>query len=163
MLTVFALLSKRSTGESRIKGALLSAMVARDIVSKAVGYEKGSSWPLNYFIASIWVSNNYTALEALNYKLSALFFGYGVSGYAEAARFYFGKAESELGVSEIITLIALTKAPSFYSPYCRAERLNQRAEYLAAQLAAYKPRLYHEPYKLPKFKMHSEIVCESAN
>ncbi len=139
-------------------GSRLTSAIAREVVS-----EKNikKHWHLNNIVVSIWAANTYSATEALDYMLSVSSFGYGQKRFDDAARFYFAKQDNELSFSEVVALMAITKSPSGFSPYCRLDNLVVRASHLAEQLAEFNPEKYGQPkFDMPNFVKHSEIKCK---
>lgn len=143
-------------------GYLLSSHVAKSFV---VGKTDGNTdWHLSNIMSSIWVSNNYTAEEALNYQLEKLYFGYNKFGLESAATFYFGKAPSDLNEMELVTLIAITKGPSIFSPYCSPVRLEEWGREITKGLKIYEPNKYKlSTYKVPDSFIENGIKCHLTN
>lgn len=83
-----------------------------------------------YIIASLWISQHWTAKEALNTQLDLGFYGHGYYGIAMAARRYLDKTPDQLTPQEAFLLIAIPKAPSMLEPYCHSDRLLKQANYL---------------------------------
>jgi len=138
-------------------GFRLTGLVARNIA-----FERNlkNNWRLNNAVISIWVSNNYSAREALNYLLSTGYYGYNQESFAEAAEFYFGKHEDHLSLSETVSLIAIQNGASVFNPYCRKNLLSKRGQYLNRQLTKYDEKTYGSfIFRLPNFVIHPEIKC----
>src|SRR3972149_1239585 len=62
----------------------------------------------------------------LEMYLNQIYFGAGAFGVEAAARTYFGKSVSELGLPEAALLAALPRAPSTYSPFEHPEQAPRR-------------------------------------
>ncbi len=138
-------------------GSRLTSLIARNIV-----YKKNfrRNWHLNNIVVSIWASNEYSATEALDHILNNAAFGYGYNKFDDAAEFYFDKLDSELSISEVVALIAITHSPSALSPYCKRDRLVIRGNNLAEKLAEFKPEKYGGlSFEMPNFISHTEIKC----
>lgn len=138
------------------KGLKLSGIVARYHLLKS----KHANPHLNNAIVTIWVSNNYTAKEALNFLLSTQYYGYQKYSFSEAAEFYFAKLPENLDWSETISLVTMSYSPSFYNPYCRQDNLIKRAKELTKKLKQWKPSKYKNfNYTFPVLVKHNEINC----
>jgi penicillin-binding protein 1A len=72
--------------------------------------------------------------EILHLYLNHINFGHGRYGVQEAARFYFGKDVSEIGLAEASLLAGLPQAPSRLSPLRHPQAAKQRQRYVLAQL-----------------------------
>lgn len=59
----------------------------------------------------------YSKDEILELYLNQVPYGSNVYGVEEASQFYFGKSVVDIGLNESAMLAALTKAPSYYSPW----------------------------------------------
>lgn len=146
--------------ESIPKGLPISAMVGDDIFFKKF---RGNRH-LERGMVAVWVTNHYSATEALNYVLNSSYFGYEKHTLAGAARFYFDKTEEELNLSEIITLITITQGPSAYNPYCNPERIEKRAAYLLKQLNLYDTESYGGySFQFPMLIKRADIHCSDNN
>lgn len=66
--------------------------------------------------------------QILELYLNRIYLGRGLYGMAVASRHYFGKAPSELSLSEIATLVGAVKAPERYNPRTRPEDARARRE-----------------------------------
>ena len=138
------------------KGMKLSGIVARHHLIKS----KHANPHLENAIVSIWVSNNYTAKEALNFLLKTMYYGYQQYSLATAAEFYFAKHPENLDWSETISLVTMSYSPSFYNPYCRQDRLIKKAKELTKKLKEWKPSKYGNfNYTFPSLVKHAEINC----
>ena len=69
--------------------------------------------------------------------LNTVYFGHGAYGAEAAAQTYFGKAASELDVSESAVLAAVLHAPSLYDPIKSAYDNKFRRDYTLDQMAKY--------------------------
>jgi penicillin-binding protein 1B len=60
--------------------------------------------------------------------------GLEVRGFAEGAKYFFGKKVSDLNMGEIALLVGLIKGPAFYSPYKHFERAKTRQRYVLERM-----------------------------
>lgn len=96
-----------------------------------------------YSIAiGIWVSQNWTAQEALNTALDSNDYGKELVGIRAAAKAYFKKMPSELNLNEIIFLVALSKGSGYYDPARYSVRLLKQMNQLIELLSTRYPKLY---------------------
>ncbi len=80
----------------------------------------------------------YTKKQIFERYLNEVFLGqigsYEVRGFAEGAKFFFGKKISELNLGEIALMVGLIKGPVFYSPYKHLERAKIRQRYVLERM-----------------------------
>lgn len=77
----------------------------------------------------------YSKDTILTMYLNEIPYGSNAYGIEAAAKTYFGKKTSELNLAEIATLVALPRAPTYYSPYgTHTEELFQRKDYVLDQM-----------------------------
>ncbi|MBI3031276.1 MAG: PBP1A family penicillin-binding protein [Candidatus Rokubacteria bacterium] len=72
------------------------------------------------------LERRYSKDRILEMYLNQIYFGAGAFGVEAAARTYFGKSVSELGLPEATLLAALPRAPSTYSPFEHPEQARRR-------------------------------------
>jgi len=72
--------------------------------------------------------------DILYLYLNQIYFGQGAWGIEEAARTYFGKSASELGVSESALLAGLPQRPSDYSPTTNPRAAERRRRYVLQRM-----------------------------
>ncbi|NOQ34573.1 MAG: hypothetical protein GQ569_01590, partial [Methylococcaceae bacterium] len=80
------------------------------------------------------------AHEALNTLLDLDYYGNQLFGIQAAAYGYFKKLPEELSLDEVIYLVALTHAPSYYE--CKPERIIKLMNRLRTLLSTHYPKLY---------------------
>lgn len=84
--------------------------------------------------------------------LNHIYLGHGRYGIEEAARYYFGKHASELGLDEAATLAGLIAAPERFSPRRDPEKALVRRAYVLQQMLQKRfvtEELYQHVLKLP--------------
>jgi penicillin-binding protein 1A len=89
------------------------------------------------FITAVQIEKNYTKQEILEMYLSVAFFGRSAYGISSAAQIYFGKAPSELTVSESAILIGLLKGPGAFDPFRHMQRSVDRRNTVIDQMIKY--------------------------
>lgn len=72
---------------------------------------------------SFRLNSEYSKEKILELYLNRISFGNNASGIEEAAKTYFGKPASEVGVLGATILASLPKGPTYYSPYTYRDRL----------------------------------------
>lgn len=72
------------------------------------------------------IEQKYSKQEILEAYLNTVYFGEGYYGVEAAARGYFGKPASELGVEEAALLAAIVRSPSLDAPCVSRERAGKR-------------------------------------
>jgi Transglycosylase len=85
-------------------------------------------------LGSLWISFRWTAEEALAEIALHGYFGHRFRGIEAASVSYFGKPVEALTMPQAAALVALTRAPSRYSPWCHPDQLLPR---VASLLAAF--------------------------
>ena len=80
----------------------------------------------------------YSKKQIFERYLNEVFLGqigpYEVRGFAEGAKFFFGKKVSDLNTGEIALMVGLIKGPAFYSPYRHLERAQTRQRYVLERM-----------------------------
>ena len=114
---------------------------------------------LKEWVIAIEFEKRYTKGEILAMYLNKYDYLYGANGIAAASKTYFGKDQSDLGVSEAATLVGLLKNPWIYNPIVYPENANKRRAVVMKQMIrndkldteTYK-QLNAEPIDISKFK-----------
>ncbi len=80
----------------------------------------------------------YSKQQIFERYLNEVFLGqigaYEVRGFAEGAKYFFGKKVTDLNSGEIALLVGLIKGPAFYSPYKHYERAVIRQRYVLERM-----------------------------
>jgi hypothetical protein len=103
---------------------------------------------LEWIAASIWVSRNWNAEEALTTILHESYFGHDFKGIQQASQGYFGLAVDNLSISEGALLAGLVRQPQTNDPWCHARHANAFAKDLMTKIdpmATFSPRLLPAP------------------
>lgn len=145
------------------KGMNVSNLVSRRLLRLRESEHDPTSqgdWHINSMVVSIWVSNNYSALEALEYLLDGAFFGNSVYGVEAALEFFFEKEMDEVNISEAIILYAVLYNPLRLFPCSDNQRFLKRVEYLAERLKVVAP-LRHQGFKfeMPEMSRAVKKLC----
>jgi len=80
----------------------------------------------------------YNKKQIFERYLNEVFLGqigsYEVRGFAEGAKYFFGKKLDQLNMGEIALLVGLIKGPAFYSPYKHLDRAKTRQRYVLERM-----------------------------
>lgn len=80
----------------------------------------------------------YTKQQIFERYLNEVFLGqigaFEVRGFAEGAKYFFGKKVNDLNTGEIALLVGLIKGPAFYSPYKHFDRARIRQQYVLERM-----------------------------
>ena len=108
----------RSRGE-RLEGAsTITQQLARNLLGKTyVGTDDSAGRKWREAAAAIKLTFTYNKEEILRLYLNRAYTGYGVYGFKDAAKLYFGKETSELSLSEAATLVGLLPSPETINPF----------------------------------------------
>lgn len=126
-------------------------------------------------ILAIEIEQKYSKDEILKMYLNEIPYGANAYGVQAAAETYFGKDAKDLKLEECALLAAITKAPTYYSPYgSHTDEMKDRQEIVLDYMAeqdyidqktadkAKKKKLtfakYHENIKAPHFVMYVKEV-----
>ena len=89
------------------------------------------------FLAPV-LEMKYSKKQIFERYLNEVFLGqigsYEVRGFAEGAKYFFGKKVTDLNTGEIALLVGLIKGPAFYSPYRHFERAKIRQRYVLERM-----------------------------
>ncbi len=88
--------------------------------------DKSLDRKLKEAVLAIELERRYPKDRILEMYLNQIYFGHGAFGVEAAARTYFGKSVSDLGLPESALLAALPRAPSTYSPFEHPEQARRR-------------------------------------
>jgi membrane peptidoglycan carboxypeptidase len=108
----------RSRGE-RLEGAsTITQQLARNLLGKTyVGTDDSAGRKWREAAAAIKLTFTYNKEEIMRLYLNRAYTGYGVYGFKDAAKLYFGKEASELTLSEAATLVGLLPSPETINPF----------------------------------------------
>ena len=128
----------------------VASLAARVLVSRTPVAESRSVLirQIREMAVAIWVSQHWTAEEAMRTVLAGSYFGHGFYGLSHAVQGYFGLPTEELSVGEAAVLAGLLRSPRRYDPWCQSERSRAFAEVLVAKIepgAIFAPRLLPTP------------------
>src|SRR5690606_6164347 len=111
-----------------------------------LNHEKSYKRKLKEAYYAVILENNYTKDEILEGYLNTIYFGHGIYGIYDAARFYFNKHPSELTINEAAILAAIPKGPSLYSPLTNFPN-NQKRKNLILSLMRKQNKISESEYE----------------
>jgi penicillin-binding protein 1B len=89
------------------------------------------------FLAPV-IEFKYSKQQIFERYLNEVFLGqvgaYEIRGFAEGAKYFFGKQVNELNMGEIALMAGLIKGPVFYSPYKHLDRAKTRQRYVLERM-----------------------------
>ncbi len=122
-----------------IKGGMLlegGSSITQQLIKNAyLSPERTLSRKIKELILSIALERRYSKDEILNFYLNQIPYGSNSYGIEAAAQTYFNKPAKELNLAEVVYLVAMPKAPSYYSPYGNhGEELKSRANHILSRM-----------------------------
>ena len=122
-----------------IKGGTLAeggSSITQQLIKNAyLSPEQTLSRKIKELILSIALERRYSKDEILNFYLNQIPYGLNSYGIEAAAQTYFNKPAKELALTEVVYLVAMPKAPSYYSPYGNhGEELKSRANHILSRM-----------------------------
>jgi len=122
-----------------IKGGTLAeggSSITQQLIKNAyLSPERTLSRKIKELILSIALERRYSKDEILNFYLNQIPYGSNSYGIEAAAQTYFNKPAKELALTEVVYLVAMPKAPSYYSPYGNhGEELKSRANHILSRM-----------------------------
>ncbi len=121
----------RAGGEIKQGGSTITQQMVKTLF---LSPEKKFRRKIREMILARDIEQRLSKQEILHLYLNQIYFGHGAYGIGEAARTYFGKQVSELGVSEGALLAGLPKAPSRYSPFRNPDESERRRRYVLERM-----------------------------
>jgi len=98
--------------------------------------------------------------------INTVFYGHGIYGIKNAAKYYFNKDPKDLDLNESSMLAGVINGPSYYSPYIDGKRAKQRQKRVLDQLVKQKyitqekaDQTYKTPFQLNKNPSSSLITA----
>ncbi|HAK56953.1 MAG: PBP1A family penicillin-binding protein [Vicinamibacterales bacterium] len=82
------------------------------------------------------IEKRYTKREILTLYCNQILFGHGAFGVEAAARMYFDKSASDLGLEEAALLAGIIQTPARQSPFVNPDRARSRRSYVLGRMEA---------------------------
>ncbi|MBE5943436.1 MAG: hypothetical protein E7258_00790 [Lachnospiraceae bacterium] len=117
------------------------------------------------------LEKKYTKEQIVEYYLNTIYLGRGVHGIQSASEKYFGKDMTELTVSEIAVIAAITQNPSKYDPVTSPEQNAERRELVLDKMlelnyitkAEYETALADDVYKRIDAEHEEQVASYAYN
>lgn len=103
-------------GEIQQGGSTLTQQLARSLLRNYVGTENSIGRKLREAVVALKLETVYSKDYLLLTYLNRIYLGSGLSGFEDAARFYFAKSAADLTLSEAATLVGILPAPNQFNP-----------------------------------------------
>ena len=113
-----------------------------------------TDWHLSIASASIWISRNWTADEAISTVLSDSYFGHGLHGIESAAQTYLGVQLTDLTSVQTMFLLVIIDGPTRFDPWCNPEFHRKRFELLSERV------LDSEDYASVELRQQPTVKCD---
>jgi penicillin-binding protein 1A len=112
-------------------GSTLTQQLAKNIFLTA---DRSLSRKIQELLLSLWLEQRFSKDQILTIYLNRVYFGAGAWGVDAAARTYFDKPATDLGLVESAMLAGLLKAPSRYNPASDPEQAMARTRQVLANM-----------------------------
>jgi 1A family penicillin-binding protein len=130
---VGAVLRNLQEGRRAEGGSTITQQLARlSFLSRGKTYRR----KLKEVIVAAYLENLFSKQDILEMYLNKAYFGDGLHGVEAAARGYFGKSASDLGVDEAALLAGLIQSPSTYAPTVNMDRAVARRNVVLQTMVA---------------------------
>ena len=119
-------------------GSTLTQQLAKNLYPREYSWTGGLlADKLREMIIAYRLEGIYTKEEILELYLNTVSFGENTLGIEMAARRFFKRPVSGLGLKESALLVGLLKAPSYYNPRLHPERAHARSKIVLSQMEKY--------------------------
>ncbi len=115
-------------------GSTITQQLVRNLFPEEIGRARTIDRKLREMITAIKVERMYSKDQILETYLNTVPFLYNVVGIEMAARTYYDKPASALGVLESATLVGMLKGTSYYNPISNPDRARTRRNVVLGQL-----------------------------
>lgn len=109
-------------GGSLQGGSTITQQLARSLFRDYVGTEDSGWRKLREAIVALKLETFYSKDELLLFYMNRVFLSLNLSGFEDAAQFYFDKSAKDLTLSEAATLVGILPAPNAFNPVQNYER-----------------------------------------
>ncbi|MEN9205824.1 MAG: transglycosylase domain-containing protein [Thermostichales cyanobacterium BF4_bins_65] len=103
-------------GQIRQGGSTISQQLARTILRDYTGEDASLGRKWREALAALKLEWQYSKEEILLLYLNHVYLGNGISGFATASQFYFGKPPHQLDLAEAALLVGLLPGPNAFNP-----------------------------------------------
>jgi len=127
----------RAVVKDVIKGKLVqggSTITQQLIKNKYLSSERSLDRKLKEANMAMDFEKRYSKRQILEMYFNEIYYGNGIWGIAQAARFYFDKSPEDLSDAECLLLAGVPKNPSGYNPFGEAEHVSSRRNMVLRRL-----------------------------
>ena len=122
-----------------------ASTITMQLVKNVIGEtEKTLTRKIKQILLALEFEKNYTKEEILYYYLNEIYLGANVYGVQSASLYYFNKDVSDLTIAEAATLVAILRAPAYYSPYESPDRTMMVRNAVLNEMITYKESVYKD-------------------
>lgn len=111
--------------EKKYGASTITQQYARNLY---LSFEKTWRRKLQEAYYAILLETHYEKNDILEGYLNTIYFGHGIYGVGDAAKFYFNKDVKDLTLKEAVMLTAIIRAPSYFSPIENRAANEKRSE-----------------------------------
>lgn len=128
---IFTEIKHAFLGGRRVGGSTITQQAARTLLLSS---ERTYTRKIKEIILARRIEESLTKDEILGLYLNQIYFGSGVYGIQEAARYYYGVDAKNLSLSQAAALASVPKSPNRINPGADQERLRERRAYVLKQM-----------------------------
>ncbi|MBE6131480.1 MAG: penicillin-binding protein [Erysipelotrichaceae bacterium] len=118
-------------GEAKQGASTITQQYARNLF---LTMDKTWKRKLSEMMIALNLESKYSKEEILEGYLNSIYFDHGIYGVEDAALYYFGKNSKDLTLLEAVSLAAIPKGPTIYSPIKNPENNKQRRELILQEM-----------------------------
>lgn len=126
-----AVKNNMSQGEVVEGGSTITQQYAKNLF---LTNEQTMSRKIQEFFYATRLEMQYSKGEILEGYLNTLYYGHGIYGIRNAARFFFDRELDQLDIAQTAMLIGIPNGPSLYSPYLHPDYAKNRQELILSIL-----------------------------
>jgi penicillin-binding protein 1A len=127
-----AFLKNLTAGKISQGGSTITQQTTRSLLLRTA--ERTYRRKVREAILSVQLDRNFSKERILFLYLNQIYLGQGAYGVETAARTYFNKSASDLGLAESALLAGLPQAPARYSPVTHFDRAKARQRYVLGRM-----------------------------
>ena len=118
-------------GEAKEGASTITQQYARNLF---LTMDKTWKRKLSEMMIAINLESKYSKEEILEGYLNSIYFDHGIYGVEDAAIYYFGKNSQDLTLLESVSLAAIPKGPTIYSPLKNPDSNKKRRELILKEM-----------------------------
>ena len=118
-------------GEAKQGASTITQQYARNLF---LTMDKTWKRKLSEMMIALNLESKYSKEEILEGYLNSIYFDHGIYGVEDASLYYFGKHSKDLTLLESVSLAAIPKGPTIYSPIKNPENNKKRRELILKEM-----------------------------